>query len=98
MLTQVSPGRYRLESELTFATVAALRPLGLTALAAAPGPAVVIDLGAATQADSAGLALLVDWLAAARAGARELRFEGLSPTLRALAQLSDVEDMVAPRG
>jgi phospholipid transport system transporter-binding protein len=98
MLTQQSPACYRLESELTFATVAALRPLGLAALAAAPGRSVVIELGAVTQADSAGLALLVDWLAAARAGAKELRFEGLSPTLRALAQLSDVEDLVAPRG
>jgi hypothetical protein len=59
MLTQQSPGCYRLESELTFATVAALRPLGLAALAAAPGPSVVIELGAVTQADSADSALLV---------------------------------------
>jgi phospholipid transport system transporter-binding protein len=75
MLTQQSPACYRLESELTFATVAALRPLGLAALAAAPGRSVVIELGAVTQADSAGLALLVDWLAAARAGAKDLRFD-----------------------
>jgi phospholipid transport system transporter-binding protein len=97
MLTLQSPGRYRIDSELTFATVAALRPLGLTALAAAPDRALIIDVGTVTQADSAGLALLVDWLAAARAGGVALRFEGVSPALRALARVSDVEDLVAPR-
>ena len=96
MLTQLSPVRYRVDSELTFATVAALRPLGLAALAATPGGSLVIELGAVAQADSAGLALLVDWLAAARAAGTSLRFEGLSPALRALARLSDVEDLVAP--
>lgn len=41
MLTQLSPVRYRVDSELTFATVAALRPLGLAALAAAPGLSLI---------------------------------------------------------
>jgi phospholipid transport system transporter-binding protein len=97
MLTQVSPGRYRLESELTFATVAALRPAGLAAIAAvAPATDTTFDLGAVRRVDSAGLALLVDWLAAARARSVQLHFAGLSPELRALARLSDVEDLLAP--
>ena len=96
-LQQQAPGRYRVESDLTFASVATLRPQGLAALAAQAGRAVVFELGAVAQADSAGLALLVDWLAAARAGGVELRFAGLSPALRALAQLSDVLDLVEPQ-
>lgn len=96
MLREAAPGRYRIEAPLTFATVTALRPLGLTALATAAGRPVVMELGAVTQVDSAGLALLVDWLAAARARDTALRFEGLSPALRALARLSDVEDLLAP--
>jgi phospholipid transport system transporter-binding protein len=96
MLREAGPGRYRIEAPLTFATVTALRPLGLAALAAASGRPAVIELGAVTQADSAGLALLVDWLAAARAANTPLRFEGLSPALRALARLSEVEDLLAP--
>jgi phospholipid transport system transporter-binding protein len=97
MLRRQSAERYRVESELTFATVAALRPLGLVALAQAPTGVFTIDLGAVDRADSAGLALLVDWVAAARASGRELHFEGLSPALRALARLSDVEDLVDPQ-
>ena len=97
MLALTSPGHHRVESDLTFATVASLRPLGLEVLAAAADGPVVIDLGAVSHADSAGLALLVDWLAAARAAGKELRFEGASPALRALARLSDVEELVAPR-
>jgi len=94
MLTAVVPGRYRIDVPLTFATVTALRPLGLEALVAAGRQPLVIELDAVAQADSAGLALLVDWLAAAHASATALRFEGLSPALRALARLSDVEDLL----
>jgi phospholipid transport system transporter-binding protein len=89
MLSRQTDGHYRVDSELTFRTVTALRGQGLAALAAAPAE-VVFDLAAVRQADSAGLALLIDWLAA------RLRFAGVSPELRALARLSDVEDLLAP--
>jgi phospholipid transport system transporter-binding protein len=98
MLSQQSAGRYCVTTELTFATVAALRPLGLAALAQVPVGSVTIELAGVTQADSAGLALLVDWIAAARSCGAQLRYEGISPALRALARLSDVEDLVAPQG
>jgi phospholipid transport system transporter-binding protein len=95
MLSRQTDGHYRVDSELTFRTVTALRGQGLAALAAAPAE-VVFDLAAVRQADSAGLALLIDWLAAARARGARLRFAGVSPELRALARLSDVEDLLAP--
>ena len=99
MLNRAPDGRYRLEADLTFGTVTALRPLGLAALAAAaPGGEVTFDLAAVRLADSAGLALLVDWLSAARDRGQRLGFAGLSPELRALARLSDVEDLLAPAG
>jgi phospholipid transport system transporter-binding protein len=96
MLSRQSQRCYRVETQLTFATVAALRPLGLAALAATESE-VTFELGSVSQADSAGLALLVDWLAAARARGTRLRFAGLSPTLRSLARLSDVEELLAPQ-
>ena len=97
MLNRAPDGGYRLEAELTFATVTGLRPLGLAALAsAAPDADVNFDLAAVRHADSAGLALLVDWLAAARGRGQRLGFAGLSPELRALARLSDVEDLLVP--
>lgn len=99
MLKLEVDGRYRLESELTFGTVTGLRRQGLLALAAsAPSTGLVFDLAAVHQVDSAGLALLVDWLAVARARGLQLRFTGLSPEMRALARLSDVEGMLVPAG
>jgi phospholipid transport system transporter-binding protein len=99
MLTRQTNGDYRLESDLSFGTVVASLPRGIAILAAAPaGSAVTIHLGAVSKADSAGLALLVDWLAAARARGITLKFDGLSTSLRALAKLSDVEALLDPQG
>jgi ABC-type transporter Mla MlaB component len=99
MLKLEAEGRYRLESALTFGTVASLRPQGLQALSAsAASTGLVFELAAVHQVDSAGLALLVDWLAAARLRGAPLRFAGLSPQLRALARLSDVEGLLVPAG
>lgn len=96
MLNHAPDGRHRLEADLTFATVTGLRPQGLAALAAAtPAAELTFDLASVRQADSAGLALLVDWLAAARSRGLRLRFAGPSPELRALARLSDVEELLA---
>ena len=69
----VSSGVYRLEAPLTFATVPALRQAGLELIAAASGD-LEFDLQSVATSDSAGLALLIDWLAEARALQRTLRY------------------------
>jgi ABC-type transporter Mla MlaB component len=46
--------------------------------------------------DSAGLALLVDWLAAAHAAGAQLRYLHLPAPARTLARLSDVESLLDP--
>ena len=83
-------GRFRLSGAATMHTVAALRAEGLQAFGASSGD-ITVDLGALTRVDSAGLALLIDWLAWARTTSRALRFTALPDSLRALARLSDVE-------
>ena len=61
------------------------------------GPqAMMIDLGAVTEVDSAGLALLLEWVSAARQRGFELRFAGIPDKLRALARLSEVEGLLGP--
>src|SRR5580658_4331690 len=89
----VSADVYRLEASLTFATVAALRQHGLALIAAAQG-VLTLDLEAVPAIDSAGLALLIDWLASARAGTCRLRYAKPAPTLLALARLSEVEPLL----
>ena len=88
-----STGVYRLESALTFATVPALHRPGLERIAAAEGE-LQFDLHGVGATDSAGLALLVDWLAAARARHCTLRYGQPPEALLALAKLSDVEPLI----
>jgi phospholipid transport system transporter-binding protein len=90
----ISADAYRLESALTFATVAALHEPGL-ALIASAGGGLTLDLESVPAVDSAGLALLIDWLAAARARSCQLHYAKPAPTLLSLARLSEVEPLLS---
>ena len=60
---------------LTFATARLARLAGLAVMAAAPAqPALVMDCAGIEAADSAGLAVLLDWLATAKASGHALRY------------------------
>jgi phospholipid transport system transporter-binding protein len=88
-------GVYRLEDALTFATAPILRQPGLDLIAAATGD-VQFDLECVPLTDSAGLALLIDWLAEARSRQRTLRYLKVPEALSQLAKLSDVEELITP--
>ena len=75
------------------ATVTALRRDGRRQFAAAESR-LTLDLAAVTTADSAGLALLVDWLAWAETHECELHFENLPATLQALARICEVSPLL----
>jgi phospholipid transport system transporter-binding protein len=90
----VSPSHYRLEQPLRLATVPAVRARGIAILEAADGAGLTFDLTGVTAADSAGLALLIDWLAVARARGRTLRYTQVPQSLQALARMSDVESLL----
>lgn len=87
-------GRFLAKGPLTFGTARAARELGLDALDAENDGALVIDCRGITASDSAGLAVLLDWLAAARATGRSLRFAHLPPGLAALGRISDVNELL----
>jgi len=89
-----SPGVHRLQAPLQFATVPALRRQGLALISAAPSE-LTLDLSAVPTADSAGLALLIDWLASARAQHKTLRYVQPPQGLLALARLSEVERLLS---
>jgi ABC-type transporter Mla MlaB component len=90
----VSANAFRLEAPLTFATVAALRNPGLALIASAKSE-LTIDLEAVPHVDSAGLALLIDWLSTARARSCQLRYDKPGETLLSLARLSEVEPLLS---
>jgi phospholipid transport system transporter-binding protein len=86
-------GLLRLTGPLTLATVGGLRARGLRTFERSSG-AITVDLGGVTRADSGALALIIDWLAWARATGRALHFANPPAALLALARLSDVEEFV----
>jgi phospholipid transport system transporter-binding protein len=96
-IREAGPGRYRVEGAMTMATVVTLRSEGLRAFARATG-AIEVDLADVRRADSGGLALLIDWLAWARRARRTLSYASLPSAVRSLAQLSDVEPLLAGTG
>ncbi|MDX9766411.1 MAG: STAS domain-containing protein [Ectothiorhodospiraceae bacterium] len=90
-LEPAGDGRWRLAGELSFASVGSLLPDGRELL---NGGEVVLDLSGVTRADSAGVALLVEWLRQARAAGVTLRYAGLPPQMRSLIDLSDLDDIL----
>jgi phospholipid transport system transporter-binding protein len=86
-------GRARINGSLHFTTVSSLLPAGVEAIKS--GRADVIDLAGVTSSDSAGLALLIEWLSVAKNAGRTLRFENIPSQLQQLARLSEVEELLA---
>lgn len=80
----------RLSGELSFATAEAALDAGTRWLASGAG-AACIDCGALQRADSAGLAVLLEWLAVATRAQRGVAFSNLPESLRQLAAISEVE-------
>ncbi len=54
----------------------------------------VVDLSGVSAADSAGLALLIEWQSVARASGRSLALRSVPVGLRAIADISDVEQLI----
>jgi phospholipid transport system transporter-binding protein len=93
-LEATAAGRFSAAGPLTFATARRACELGEHSLAAARAGALEISLGGITTADSAGLAVLLDWLGLARRAGRTLRFTELPQGLVALASISEVREML----
>jgi len=86
------PERLRARGELGFATAAEALRAGLALLP--KGGRCTVDLGGVTAADSAGLAVLVEWLAASAERGGSLTFEAAPAQLRAIARISDLEPLL----
>ena len=88
-ISQQDPQHFLVEGELNMVTV----PTLLQAIASqfpASGSEAHIDLAGVTRSDSAGLALLVEWLRLAKTRNIRLQFHNLPPQLRDIARVSDL--------
>lgn len=91
---RVQEGSVQVHGPLTFATVAELFNQS-TSVVQPTSAAVTIDMQNVSRADSAGLALMVEWLRVARAMGRQLRFVNVPAQLRRLIRVSGLEGAFA---
>jgi phospholipid transport system transporter-binding protein len=92
-ISQKDSGRFKLEGELSFDSVQAAmnKTVGFFAL---PTAKMVFDLAGITKADSAGLALLLEWLRLASLGGVDLHYTNLPRQLLAMAHVAGVDDIL----
>lgn len=85
-------GRFAIRGELGFKT--ARDALEQSKALFAQHSIIELDLGGVRRADSAGLALLLEWVNWARNSAREVTFRNLPAQILSIAAISEVEDML----
>lgn len=83
-------GRYEIRGQLTFQTVPQFFTHTQEMLVAGNGP-VTVDLAGVTLADSAGIALLVEWRQRARAAGRALAFANIPDQVRKIIHVSGLQ-------
>jgi phospholipid transport system transporter-binding protein len=85
-------GRLAARGELGFATAAAALEAGLALIG---GQRIwTVDLSGVTAGDSAGLAVLVEWVSAARERGATLRYEAVPAQILAVARISDLDGLL----
>jgi phospholipid transport system transporter-binding protein len=87
-------GRSHVRGSLTFATARRARAEGLQKFRDCGARACEVDCSGISSSDSAGLTVLLDWLALAKRDGRTLRFLSLPESLLAIARISGVEELL----
>ena len=92
-LNDLGEGRFALTGEMTFETAERI-------LVASEEPfeqhtRIEVDLSGVTKADSAGLALLLEWITWANHTVREIRFLSMPERVLAIARTTEVEPLLA---
>jgi len=91
-LNDLGEGRFELTGEMTFETAERI-------LLASEEPfeqhtRIEVDLAGVTKADSAGLALLLEWITWANHTVREIRFNSTPERVQAIARTTEVEQLL----
>lgn len=87
-------GRYEIRGQLTFQTVPQYYVRSVKMFQEGRGP-VTVDLAGVTLADSAGIALLVEWQEQARTAQRSLRFANIPEQVQKIIHVSGLQHAFA---
>jgi len=88
------PGQFIIAGDLTFSTIDKKTANAIAFLASAKE--VTLDLSQVGQADSAGLALMIEWVKYARGKRCHAVFKNIPEQLRSLAKLGGLEIFASP--
>ena len=92
-LVENDDGSWLLKGELGFAQVpAVLKHAGVNMLGKKP---LTVDLKGVSRADSAGLALLVEWLRESEAAGNTIKFVNVPAQLLSIARLCGLDDILS---
>jgi len=91
-LNDLGEGRFTLSGDMTFATAGSI-------LIASEAPfeehtLIEVDLSGITETDSAGLALLLEWITWANHTVREIRFTEMPEKIDAIAKVTEVDHLL----
>ena len=91
-LNDLGDGRFELTGEMTFETAERI-------LLASEDPfeqhtRIEVDLAGVTKSDSAGLALLLEWITWANHTVREIRFDSMPERVLAIARTTEVDQLL----
>lgn len=91
-IERTGAGRLAASGELGFATADAALAAGLALIV--PGETLTVDLAGVTAGDSAGLAVLVEWMSAARSRGATLHYAQVPEQILAVARISDLDRLL----
>jgi phospholipid transport system transporter-binding protein len=97
-LEALGAGRFRVSGVLDASTAGDVLEESEPRFTQAQEPMIEVDLGGVGESDSAGLALLIEWLRMARQAGKKIHFANVPAQIEALARISEVEDLIAAGG
>lgn len=92
-LEDLGGGRFALNADLTFETVTSILDESKRLFAAHEH--IDVDMSEVQQADSAGLALLLEWLSWAQNAGRRIEYRNIPAPIAAIARISEVEALLS---
>ncbi len=92
-LEDLGDGRFALSGEMTFDT--AERILQASEEPFEQHTRIEVDLSGVTRSDSAGLALLLEWITWANHTVREIRYKAMPERVLAIAKTTEVEPLLS---
>lgn len=91
-LEDLGDGHFSLQGAMSFATAENI--LQASEVPFQEHTSLEIDLSGVTSSDSAGLALLLEWVTWANHTVREIRFSGMPERVQAIAKTTEVDGLL----